>query len=352
MTTPLQSADASLAALLRGAAVAPLDSTGWLRVSGPDRVRWLNGMVTNHIQQLTPGAGCYNFALNAQGQIQADLTAFLLEDSILIETGRDQIEKLLDHLNRFIIMDDVELADITAERRGRLIAGPDAGRLLAAIGLSCDPTEPLQLTHLTWRAATVDLIHAYSPLVPRFELWTGSATIAALTADLFAAGAVAVSPVALDHLRILEGTPRFGTDIRNSDAARNLPQETGQTRALHFTKGCYLGQEIVERIHSRGGVHRAFSGFVLTGPLPAPGTQLEAEGKPVAELTSVGSIHLPESAAATESGSEPTRATPGPLQLALGIIRSEVLANAQARNLTLTYPGGAATPIALPYAVP
>jgi aminomethyltransferase len=332
MTTPLQSANAPLAALLRAAAVSPLDSTGWVRVTGSDRLRWLNGMLTNHIQQLTPGAGCYNFALNAQGQIQADLTAFFESDSILIETGSDQIEKLLDHLNRFIIMDDVELADITAERRGLLVAGPDASRLLAAIGLSCDPTEPLQLTHITWRAAAVDLIHAHSPLVPRFELWADSATIAALAADLFAAGAIAVSPVALDHLRILEGTPRFGTDITD----RNLPQETGQTRALHFTKGCYLGQEIVERIHSRGGVHRAFSGFVLTGPLPTPGAVLEAEGKPVAELTSVASIQLPDQ--------------PAPIQLALGIIRREALASAEVR--TLTYPGGSAIPIALPYAVP
>jgi aminomethyltransferase len=301
MTTPLQSANAPLAALLRAAAVSPLDSTGWVRVTGSDRLRWLNGMLTNHIQQLTPGAGCYNFALNAQGQIQADLTAFVESDSILIETGSDQIEK-------------------------------DASRLLAAIGLSCDPTEPLQLTHITWRAAAVDLIHAHSPLVPRFELWADSATIAALAADLFAAGAIAVSPVALDHLRILEGTPRFGTDITD----RNLPQETGQTRALHFTKGCYLGQEIVERIHSRGGVHRAFSGFVLTGPLPTPGAVLEAEGKPVAELTSVASIQLPDQ--------------PAPIQLALGIIRREALASAEVR--TLTYPGGSAIPIALPYAVP
>jgi aminomethyltransferase len=333
MITPLQSADAPLAALLRAAAIAPLDDTAWLRVTGSDRLRWLNGMVTNHIQQLAPGAGCYNFALNAQGQIQADLTAFLLEDSILLETSRDQIAKLLAHLDRFIIMDDVELADITAQRCGLLLAGPDASRLLAAVGLSCDPTEPLHLTPLTWRSTAVDLIHAHSPLVPRLELWAGSAIIAALTADLIAAGAVPASPVALEDLRILSGTPRDGTDITD----RNLPQETGQTRALNFTKGCYLGQEIVERIHSRGGVHRAFSGFVLSGPLPTPGTVLEAESTPVGELTSIAAISLPNQ--------------PAPIQLALGIIRREALENAQTRNLTLTYPGGTATPIALPYAI-
>jgi aminomethyltransferase len=334
-SAPLAAA-APLAALLRAAAIAPLDDIGWLRVTGSDRQRWLNGMLTNSIAQLAPGEGCYNFALNAQGHIQADLTAFLLEDSILLETSRDQIAALLAHLNRFIIMDDVELADITGQRRGLLIAGPDASRLLAAIGLSSAPLAPPQLTHLTWRAASVDLMHAHSPLVPKFEIWTDSSAFDLIAHELLNAGAFEVDSAALEDLRILEGTPRFGTDIRDKD----LPQETGQTRALHFTKGCYLGQEIVERIHSRGGVHRAFSGFVLTGALPAPGTQLEAESeaKPVAELTSVASIHLP--------------GQPAPMQLALGIIRREALENAQARNLTLTYPGGTATPIALPYAVP
>ncbi|MGA2897647.1 MAG: folate-binding protein [Acidobacteriaceae bacterium] len=330
---PLAAA-AQLAALLRAAAIAPLDDIGWLRVTGPDRLRWLNGMVTNSIAQLAPGEGCYNFALNAQGHIQADLTAFLHEDSILLETSRDQIEKLLAHLNRFIIMDEVELADITAQRSGLLVAGPDAGRLLAAIVLSSAPLAPLQLTHLTWRAAAVDLLHAHSPLVPKFEIWTDSSTFDSIAHELRNAGALEVDSAALEDLRILEGTPRVGTDIRDKD----LPQETGQTRALHFTKGCYLGQEIVERIHSRGGVHRAFSGLALTGVLPAPGTQLEAEAKPVGELTSVASIHLPDQ--------------PVPMQLALGIIRREALENARTRNLTLTYPGGTATPIALPYAVP
>jgi aminomethyltransferase len=328
---PLAAA-APLAALLRAVAIAPLDDIGWLRVTGSDRLRWLNGMLTNSIAQLAPGEGCYNFALNAQGHIQGDLTAFLLEDSILLETSRDQIATLLAHLNRFIIMDEVELAGITAQRCGLLVAGPDAASVLTHLDLPAAPHDSLRLQSAVWKAAPLEIIHAHSPLVPRFELWTDSATIAALTAALLAAGAVPASPGALEQLRILEGTPRVGTDIRDKD----LPQETGQSRALHFTKGCYLGQEIVERIHSRGGVHRAFSGFVLTGALPAPGAVLEAEGKPVAELTSVASIHLP--------------GQPAPMQLALGIIRREALDNAQAGNLT--YPGGTATPIALPYAVP
>ncbi|HEV2620161.1 MAG TPA: folate-binding protein, partial [Acidobacteriaceae bacterium] len=302
-----------------------------------DRVRWLNGMVTNSIATLAPGEGCYNFVLNAQGRILGDLTAFLLEDSILLETSRDQLPTLLAHLDKFIIMDDVELADISDQRHGILIAGPDAPRVVQQLGaaasaksaLPCNGVPPtdIRLKQTTYRAAPVDLIHAYSPLVPRFEIWAGPETITHIFTEL--TSVPNAQPEALEALRILSGTPRYGTDIRNTDSHKDLPQETAQTHALHFAKGCYLGQEIVERIHSRGNVHRTFTGFELTGALPAAGTLLQAEGKPAGEVTSVAAIDLP----------------PGPIQLALGTIRREALE----RNLTLEYPGGTATPTKLPY---
>ncbi len=89
-------------------------------------------------------------------------------------------------------------------------------------------------------------------------------------------------------LRISRGIPRYGVDIRE----RDLPQETGQLRALSFTKGCYLGQEIVERIRSRGAVHREFTAFAVEGPLPAPGTKIQAGEKDVGEITSNANLPL------------------------------------------------------------
>jgi aminomethyltransferase len=322
---------AQLSALLTGVAIAPLDDTGWIRVTGPDRLRWLNGMVTNAVQTLAPGEGCYNFVLNAQGRIQGDLTAFALPDAILLETSRDQIPALLAHLDRFIIMDDVELADITGSRHGLLIAGPQAPIRLKENGIE---VQQPHLASIRWQGANVDVVHAYSPLVPRYELWADPAAIATLVPP----GAISASPAALEALRILSGTPRYGADIRNTSTAHDLPQETAligvQHRALHFAKGCYLGQEIVERIRSRGNVHRTFHGFQLTGTLPAPGAALTAESdaKPVGELTSVATIPL----------------SAGPIQLALGYIRRETLD----RNLPLSYSGGTAVPIALPYTIP
>jgi folate-binding protein YgfZ len=343
-SAPTPDSATQLSALLHAAATAPLDDAGWIRVTGSDRVRWLNGMVTNDIQSLVPGEGCYNFVLNAQGRIQGDLTAFAPAndpDALLLESSRAQLPTLLAHLDHFIIMDDVELAETTDDRAGVLLAGPQAAPILQRLGLATADLSTLKLQSAVWKKNPLDIIHAHSPVVPRFELWSDLTTILQIQEALTASGAASVSPEALEHLRILEGTPRYGTDIRNSETARDLPQETGQTRALHFSKGCYLGQEIVERIRSRGNVHRTFTGFELTGSLPAPGAALQAEGKPVGELTSVAAIPLPAS----------TSSAARPIQLALGYVRREALADAQARGLTLEYPGGVARPVALPYPI-
>ena len=126
---------------------------------------------------------------------------------------------------------------------------------------------------------------------------------------------------------MLEGTPLYSVDIRD----RELPQETGQNRALHFAKGCYLGQEIVERIRSRGNVHRTFIGLRVEGELPAVDSKLQADGKDIGELTSVASIPVP--------------GTEGAVQLALGYVRREALDRAS----PLLYPGGIAIPASLPF---
>jgi folate-binding protein YgfZ len=315
-----------LVALLTTAGTSFLNNIGWLRITGEDRVRWLNGMVTNSIQDLHPGNGNYNFVLSVQGRIQGDACIFAEPEFLLLETASEQISSLMSLLDRFIIMDDVELTDISAAHSGLLVAGPVAPVMLAQLGIPPADLAQLQQKTISWRDEEVTILHAHSPLVPRFELWASPTAIEALSDSLHQSGASPVPPQALEHLRILEGTPRYGTDIRDKE----LPQETSQSRALHFSKGCYLGQEIVERIRSRGNVHRTFTAFRLEGDLPAPGTHLEAEGKQVGELTSVAAIPLPS----------------GIVQLALGYVRREALD----RNLPLVYPGGAAVPVSTPFA--
>jgi folate-binding protein YgfZ len=337
MTPPAQSeiaaastssSAAQLAALLQGTGVSRLDHMGWIRVTGEDRVRWLNGMVTNSVQELKDGEGNYNFLLSVQGRIQGDATIFAEPDALLMETAASQVPGLMTLLDRFIIMDDVELADTTGSQSGLLLAGPKAVSLLARIGLHVEELATLRKQTTPWNTAQISVFHSESPLIPRFELWADANTTSNLLEALQSAGAVFCEAQSLEWLRILEGTPLYGADIRD----RELPQETGQTRALHFAKGCYLGQEIVERIRSRGNVHRTFSAFRLDGQLPAAGASLEADGKQVGELTSVAAIPLPSHDGAA-------------VQLALGYIRREALD----RGLPLHYTEGVAIPVSLPF---
>lgn len=338
MTTPAQSEIAAnatsgsapqLAALLQAVGVSPLGQAGWIRVTGGDRVRWLNGMVTNSIQELKDGRGAYSFFLNAQGRIQGDATVFAEPEALMIETASSRISDLISFLDRFIIMDDVELADATDARLGLHVAGPQAASLLTSIRFNVEGLEQLATRTVSWNAVDVTIIHTFSPLVPKYELWGADAkTIQSMTEALQNSGALYCEAQSLEDLRILEGTPLYGTDIRD----RELPQETEQTRALHFNKGCYLGQEIVERIRSRGNVHRTFGGFLLDGDLPASGALLEADGKQVGELTSVAAIPLPN------GHGELT-------QIALGYVRREALD----RGIPILYAGGVAIPVPLPF---
>jgi aminomethyltransferase len=321
--TPTPGSASQLAALLQNVGLSHLNEIGWIRVTGEDRVRWLNGMVTNSIQDLHPGQGTYNFLLSVQGRIHGDATIFAAPENLLMETSSDQVAGLITLLDRFIIMDDVELADISGTRTGLQVAGPTSAALLQQIGLATDDLDTLATRTTLWNKAEVTLIHAYGPLVPRYELWADEATTTTLSTALQSAGAIVCEEESLEWLRMLEGTPRIGTDIRD----RELPQETNQTRALHFAKGCYLGQEIVERIRSRGNVHRTFSGFRLDGELPPVGAPLDADGK----QTSVAAIPLP--------------GEPHPIHLGLGYIRREALD----RALPVNYPGGIARPVLLPF---
>ncbi len=315
-------------ALQNGAGVVRLDAAaepdvpggGWIAVTGGDRVRWLNGMVTNSVQALTPGDGAYSFFLNAQGRIQGDCTVWAEPDRLLLQTSTGQVTPLTGMLDRFIIMDDVEIADLSGASHGMVIAGPKALDTLHVAGFAqTRATRLLKRQTVTWQGHQVALLHPYSPLVPRFELWFDSATsLGQAHRALLEAGATACDLIDLELLRVAEGTPRFGMEIRE----RELPQETGQTRALHFSKGCYLGQEIVERIRSRGNVHRTFTSFTLHGGIARPGTALFAEGKEVGELTSIASAPIDGNV------------------LALGFIRREALERAQ----PVTYAGGSAEP--------
>ena len=305
------------AALTQGAAAHDL---GWMRrvaVRGEDRFRWLSGMVTNTVSDLASNTGAWNLVLNAQGQIQGDLTAWRDGDNLELEISADQVERLMTHLDHFIIMDDVELVgQDSAGETAVGLTGPRSEEVLARMGL---PTlaVPMSSARAEWNGLDLRIIRGYGPLVAHYELWTPVAGLTRLWRTLSTAGAHPVGSAALEGLRVAEGIPVYGVDI----VERDLPQETSQMRGLHFSKGCYLGQEIVERIRSRGNVHRHLRQFELEGPIPEPKTELTLDGAPVGHITSATELPL----------------AAGNKRFALGMIRSE----AELRGEPLSYAAGA-----------
>jgi folate-binding protein YgfZ len=276
--TPLEldARTSEIGALAAGAAVHDL---GWLRrvaVRGEDRFRWLSGMVTNMVNDLPANSGAWNLVLNAQGRIQGDLTVWREEPALELEIVADQYEKLIAHFDRFIIMDDVELASRDSNAETALgLTGPKAAEVLRRLGL---PTlsEPLTSTSAEWNGIDLRIRRGYGTMADHYQLWTPAAMVSKLWRFLTAGRASPVGSAALESFRVAEGIPIYGVDI----AEKDLAQETSQMRALNFNKGCYLGQEIVERIRSRGSVHKHLRALELDGPLPALGTELKQDGAP------------------------------------------------------------------------
>ncbi len=279
---------AELAALLDGCALLDLSWQAKLALSGEDRVRWLNGMVTNNVRDLAPGRGGYSFLLNAQGRIQGDLVAYNRGDYLLVTTDRQQAPAITAIFDRYIIMDDVEVADISDKLAAVGVAGPKATDVLAALGIDVRKLEAAQVLDTVWNGIGISVARSAQPQMDGYEVWQAPENLAKLSDSLRAAGAVPAGTQALEWYRILRGVPRFGVDLRE----RDLPQETGQMYALNFSKGCYIGQEIVERIRARGNVHRTFAGLEVQGEPPQPSSKIRAADKEVGEITSAARIPL------------------------------------------------------------
>jgi aminomethyltransferase len=192
------------------------------------------------------------------------------------------IMKTLDH---FIIMDDVELSDASETLSSVGICGPNAASVLAAAGLDASGLQPLEVRDQTIGTVGITVARGPEEKPGWYEIWASNTNAEAIWELLTKAGGQPVGAEALELWRILHGIPRYGQDIRE----RDLPQETEQSQALNFTKGCYVGQEIVERIRSRGQVHRKFTGFEFENGLPGPG-KIEDNGRVVAEITSVAQV--------------------------------------------------------------
>jgi tRNA-modifying protein YgfZ len=261
-------------ALHHGAAWIDLSARGRIVARGRDRARLLHAITSNEVKKLAPGSGCYAFLLNPQGRIQADLNLFCFADHILLDTEPDAREKIHQHIRRYIIADQVELEDVTAAGACIGVEGPEAERILASLGA---PAPAPDFAHAAWGEHTVAAVTATGQ--PGARIFCHPA--AELAAHLEAAGARPATAEDVRVVRIENARPRYGDDIRET----TLPQETQQMHAVSFNKGCYIGQEIVERIRAMGHVNKKLMRVELEGDaIPEPGAKTTVGGSE-AEIT-------------------------------------------------------------------
>lgn len=260
-------------ALHDGAALVDLTGRGKIRLSGEDRARLLHAMTTNHVNDLKPGHGLYAFFLNAQGRVLADVNIWNMGDSFLLDTEPETAKLVYQHLDKFIIADDVTLSDETEETATWYVEGPSAGSVVQSAGFPV-PDEPFNsMEENGILTAKVNGIFLYCPLAEK----------EVVAKRLRNAGAVHASAEEFLLYRLEQRRPRYGVDFSEAQ----IPQETQQMQAIHFSKGCYLGQEIVERVRSRGHVNKQLVSLAIAGcSAPAAETKIFSGDKEVGEITS------------------------------------------------------------------
>jgi aminomethyltransferase len=264
-------------ALRETAAWFDLSARGRLRATGADRKRLLHALTTNHVEGLELGEGLYAFFLNAQGRVLADAIVVSRAEDLLISTEPETREKVAKHIEGYIIADDVTLEDATATTCEIALEGPDATARLVFLELPVPAAE-----YSTAEADGITVLRASTTGRPGFRL-IGVASRKKELQSHFAEIAPEANADDLRAVRLENGRPRYGEDI----SERYIAHETGQMQALNFEKGCYLGQEIVERVRSRGLVHRQLLALRIEGSaVPEPGEKLLDGEKEAGEITS------------------------------------------------------------------
>jgi tRNA-modifying protein YgfZ len=277
------------------------------RVTGPDRITWLQGLLTNDIAALTPGTGCYAAYLTPQGRMLADVRVLHLGEELILDVPSVARAAVFERLTTFIIMEDVALEDVTDTLARVALHGPQAADVLSAcVGVDAANARalPPRLADLPEHASVRtsferglgDVIVAGSREVGAFgfDLYCPTAAKPDLLVALRAAGAAEIDDEAWHTLRIEAGRPQFGVDMTSD----TIPLEAGiEDRAISFTKGCYVGQEIIIRILHRGhgrvarqlvGLQAEWdNGGEAAAPVAiAPGTPIHGGDREIGHVTS------------------------------------------------------------------
>ena len=224
-----------------------------VKVEGTEALEYLQGQLTNDVEALEPGQGCYSALLDRKGHMQADMRVLVLHaEDVWIDLEPGALAKALGHLQMYSVGRDVQIGDATADWGVVSVIGPRAGQLTGFEGLGPEHAQGFR----NWDGTEVLGVAADSGV----DLITQSDAVPTLLALLRAEGAAEVSEEAAEILRIEKGLPRFGHEMTQA----TIPQEAGiNERAISFTKGCYIGQETVARLHYKGKPNRHLRGLRL-----------------------------------------------------------------------------------------
>lgn len=256
--------------------------------TGADRVSFLHGIVSNDVKILADGTGTAAAFLNVHGKILADARIFAAADSLIVDLWAFLKEKILDHVNRYLIADEVEIADLSHDWAILSFQGPDARPLVSELLQDTDlPTQEHHHRRISLNGTELRVVRASHTGEEGYDLMAAIPTLLSLMPGIEELrkkfSGRWIGSQALDTLRIEAGIPRYGVDMDED----NLLLETGLDQAFSFQKGCYLGQEVVERIRSRGHVNRKLTGIVLEGGAPPdPGSRIYAAEKEIGRVTS------------------------------------------------------------------
>jgi folate-binding protein YgfZ len=312
---------AEYAALRQGAGALDLSFRGRLCALGADAQRFLNGQVTNNVKDLQIGEGCYAALVSAKGRLQSDLNVYRLENEMLLDFEPGLSEFVAQRLEKFIIAEDVQVRDAAAHYGLLSVQGPKAAEVVG--GLSprfVVPPKPMAVTKAE-EPPFGEIYLTYHPRLrtPGCDLFVPVAAMKEVAAELKDRGARLCGWQALETARVEAGIPRFGADMDET----NLAPEALDTRAISYSKGCYIGQEVIARIRTYGQVARSLRGLRLGGQekdLPARGAKLFLGEKEAGHITSA--VWSPALQAI----------------IALGFVRRE--ANQTGRELELRTAGG------------
>jgi folate-binding protein YgfZ len=273
---------------LKSVALVDKNYRAFLSFTGPDRVRYLNAILTNNIKDLSAGQGNVSLLLNPQGHILAEIETYALPESLFCVSYAMIRERLIESLDKYIIMDDVTLTDET-QRYGTLaIEGPKAG----AVAHELTGIDLTTISQLYRKEASVSSIPCWivkrSPGgIAGCEFVSERESLAnlwqVLSDRVKKHGGGAMGYAALSAQRLAQGVPWFGYDF----GEKQIPHEAGlESSHISYTKGCYTGQEIVERVRSRGQVNRRRVGLIFDGAsAPNAGETLTVDGKEVGSVT-------------------------------------------------------------------